>query len=170
MLGNYQFDSADQNALYIHNIDVQVQAFTTLFRNIRFFLWVIGSCMLFSGIVGINNMMLVAVKERTQELGIRKIFGASAQETLIMILSESILLSLTVGVVGMLVGMMAIYGLNNLLDYMGPTLHLTMAHLVFRLPAAIAALLLLVISGAVAGIVPAKRAMAILPIKALNTE
>jgi putative ABC transport system permease protein len=87
-----------------------------------------------------------------------------------MILSESIVISLTSGLVGMAAGMGSLYMLNRVLDYVDPAQNLLIAHLVFKLTAAISALLLLVIAGALAGIVPAKRATAILPIKALTTE
>jgi putative ABC transport system permease protein len=87
-----------------------------------------------------------------------------------MILSESIFISLIAGIMGMGAGMGAIYLLNKVLDYVDLTQSSLMAHLVFKLPAAIVALLLLIIAGAVAGIMPARRATSILPIHALNTE
>lgn len=167
---NLQLTNADTDAIHIWNVNAMVNMHQNLFRNIRLFLWVIGICILLNGLLGISNMMLVAVHERTQELGIRKVLGASARETRIMILSEAICISLVSGVVGMVAGMGVIHVLNGILDYMYHGTNAMMDHLVFRLPVALAALFLLVITGAIAGIVPAKRAMAILPIQALNTE
>ena len=120
--------------------------------------------------MGVGNMVLVSVKERTQEIGIRKVLGASSKEILMMILSESVFISLTAGIMGMLVGLAGIYTLNKILDHIDPSQSLLIAHLELKLPAAIIALLLLVITGATAGIMPAKRATDILPIKALKTE
>ena len=163
-----QLSGTDQDAIYVRNINAQVKAFDHLFFNIRIFLWGISICILLNGVIGVSNMMLLTVNERTQELGIRKVLGASAKETLVMIMSESIFISLTAGIVGMLGGIGAIHVLNSLLGYIDPSQNLIMSNLVFRSSVAIAALLLLVIAGAVAGILPAKRAMAILPIKALS--
>lgn len=165
-----RFDKANPRELYIGNFSKRVQQFNALFQGIRLFLWVIGICMLLSGIVGVSNMMFVLVKERTQEIGIRKVIGASAQEILLMIMTEAISISLVAGTIGMLAGIGGIQLLNQLLDYVDPMQQSSLSHLVFRPSAAIAALVLLVIAGAVAGLMPARRATAILPIKALNSE
>jgi putative ABC transport system permease protein len=165
-----QLSSTDQNAIYIRNVNAQVKVFNKLFHNIRIFLWVISICILLNGGIGISNTMLLTVNERTQEIGIRKVLGASDKETLVMIMSESIFMSLTAGIVGMIGGIGTIHVLNSLLNYIDPNQNLIMGNLVFRLPVAIVALLLVVITGALAGIMPAKRATDILPVKALNTE
>ncbi|MCU0318067.1 MAG: ABC transporter permease [Amoebophilaceae bacterium] len=165
-----RFEQSNEKALYAFNFGKETEKFNALFHGIRLFLWAVGVCLLLSGVVGVGNMMLVQVKDRTQEIGIRRVLGASAREILVMILSESIFISLTAGIVGMVAGVGAIYLLNRVLDYMDPTQSLLMAHLVFKLSSAVVALLLLIIAGAVAGIMPAKRAINILPINALNTE
>jgi len=166
-----QLTSAEvDNAFYIWNIDAAVKKFNNLFDNIRLFLWVIGIFIMLNGLLGVSNMMLVTVHERIQEIGIRKVLGASAWGTRIMILSESICISLTAGLVGMMAGMVMIRTLNSVLDYIDPSHTSMMDHLVFRWPVALGALFLLMIAGAVAGIVPAQKAMAILPIQALRTE
>ena len=163
-------DKSDAKALYAFNFGKETQKFNDLFGGIRTFLWAIGVCLLLSGMIGVSNMVLVSVKERTQEIGIRKVLGANYKEILAMVLSESIFISLTAGIMGMTAGMGAIYLLNRVLDYIDPTQSLLIARLAFKLPEALVALLLLVIAGAVAGIIPAKRATNILPVKALNTE
>ena len=164
------FDKSDSKALYALNFGKETQKFNDLFGGIRTFFWAIGVCLLLSGMMGVSNMVLVSVKERTQEIGIRKVLGASSKEILAMILSESVFISLTAGIVGMAAGIGSIYLLNRVLDYVDPAQNLLIAHLAFKLPAAMAALLLLVMAGALAGIIPAKKATAILPIKALTTE
>jgi len=164
------FDKLDARALHAFNFGKETQKFNELFSGIRTFLWAIGVCLLLSGMMGVSNMVLVSVKERTQEIGIRKILGANSKEVLVMILSESIFISLTSGIVGMAAGIGSIYLLNRVLDHIDPARSLLIAHLAFQLPEAIVALLLLAIAGAVAGIIPAKKATEILPIQALNTE
>ena len=165
-----QLSSSETDDFFMRNVNAIVDVHQKLFRNIRMFLWLIGILILLNGIVGVSNMMLVAVHERTQELGIRKILGASARETRTMILSESICISLVSGIIGIACGMAVIYMLNGILDYVDPGQTAMMAHLSFKLPVALAALGLVVMAGALAGIVPARRAMAVLPIKALQTE
>lgn len=162
-----RFEKTDATALYIANTNKETKKFNTLFSTIRLFLWIVGICMLLSGIVGVSNMMFVLVKERTQEIGIRKVIGASAQEILLMVMTEAVFISLVAGIVGMLAGVGSIHLINQLIDYIDPSM---LGHLVFRPSAAIAALILLVIAGAIAGLIPARRATAILPIKALNSE
>mmetsp|Transcript_21821 Transcript_21821/g.50340 ORF Transcript_21821/g.50340 Transcript_21821/m.50340 type:complete len:378 (+) Transcript_21821:207-1340(+) len=170
LIAKLQLKCAEVDAIHTWNVDAVVKKYTNLFLNIRIFLWVIGVLIVLNGVLGVSNMMLVAVSDRTQELGIRKILGASARETLFMILSESIFISLTAGLVGMLAGVGMLHILNGLLDYIDPNQHSVMAHLVFKWSVGVVSLLLLVMAGAVAGIVPAKKAIAILPIKALSTE
>ncbi|MEL6607162.1 MAG: ABC transporter permease, partial [Bacteroidota bacterium] len=165
-----RFDKAAPRTLWIWNLDEQAQSFNMFFSAIRLFLWVIGISMLLSGIVGVSNMMFVLVKERTQEIGIRKVIGAGAREILMMIMTEAVFISLVSGIVGMLAGIGSIHLINQLLDYVDPIQQATLGHLVFRPSAAVAALVLLVIAGAMAGLMPARRATAILPIKALNSE
>lgn len=157
----------ESNKIYTHNNKKQVEEFNALFNVIRLFLWIVGICMLLSGIVGVSNMMFVLVKERTQEIGIRKVIGASSREILLMVMTEAVFISLVAGIVGMLAGVGSIHLLNRLIDYIDPSM---LGQLVFRPSAAIVALVLLVVAGAVAGLMPARRATAILPIKALNSE
>lgn len=161
------FEKAASRTLYVANFDKQAQNFNKFFNVIRLFLWMVGVSMLLSGIVGISNMMFVLVKERTQEIGIRKVIGASAREILLMVMTEAVFISLVAGIVGMLAGIGSIHLLNRLIDYINPSM---LGHLVFRPSAAMAALILLVIAGAIAGLMPARKATAILPIKALNSE
>ncbi len=165
-----RFDKTDAAALYIANTNKETKKFNALFNIIRLFLWIVGISMLLSGVVGVSNMMFVLVKERTQEIGIRKVIGASAQEILMMVMTEAVFISLVAGIIGMLAGVGSIHLLNRLLDYVDPMQQSTLGSLVFHPSAAIAALILLVIAGAIAGLLPARRATAILPIKALNSE
>ena len=164
------FDKEDERTLEFFSTAKQAQSFDSLFGSIRIFLWIIGILTLLGGAVSVSNMMLVGVKERTQEIGVRKVLGAGYQEILLMILSESVFISLTSGIVGILAGMGSIQVINKLLDYMDPDEALLIAHLEVQFPAIVASLALLVVVGAIAGLMPARKATSILPIKALNTE
>ena len=170
LLEQFRVGKTESAKIYTYNNKKQVEEFNALFNVIRLFLWIVGICMLLSGIVGVSNMMFVLVKERTQEIGIRKVIGASAREILLMVMTEAVFISLVAGIIGMLAGVGSIHLLNQLMDYVGPMQKSSLGHLVFRPSAAIAALILLVVAGAVAGLMPARRATAILPIKALNSE
>lgn len=165
-----RFDPSDPKALYGVSFSKSAQDFNNFFGFIRAVVWVVGICMLLSGIVGISNMMLVTVKERTQEIGIRKVLGANSGEILLMVLSESVFICLISGILGMLMGVGVIHMINTVIDHVDPQKSSTMAHLAFKFSEAVAALLVLVVVGAIAGIAPAKRATAILPIKALKSE
>ncbi|MEL6412924.1 MAG: ABC transporter permease [Bacteroidota bacterium] len=164
------FDPANERTLYVYNLGKRAQEFHNLFRSIHLFLWIVGVCTLLGGAVSVSNMMLVGVKERTQEIGIRKVLGASHQEILLMILSESVFISLASGIVGMVAGIGGIQAINKLLDHVDPDKKLLIAYLEIPYSAIAASLALLVVVGAIAGLMPARKATSILPIKALNTE
>lgn len=165
-----RFDLSNERAVWIFSQAKQAQDFDNLFHNIRIFLWIIGVCTLLGGMVGISNMMLVTVKERTQEIGIRKVLGASSYEIVTMILVEAIAVSAIAGVIGIVAGQCVIHIVNSTLAYMDPAGTWLVTQLEFKPYSTAIALVLLVVTGTIAGIVPAKRATAILPIKALNKE
>lgn len=164
------FDKLDNKALYILNFNEQVKVFNKLFTGIKIFLWFIGICLLLSGIVGIGNMMLVIVKERTKEIGIRKAIGATPNEILMMILMESVVITTLSGLGGMLIGFglvgiinWIIHSFNNKKDSLIDSLNI-------NIPMALGALVILILSGCIAGFIPAKKATEIMPLEALNKE
>lgn len=164
------FKSTDKEAVHFFNLSQRMQSFHSLFHSIRVFLWGVGLCILLSGVVGVGNMMLVVVKERTPEIAIRKVLGASTRDILGMILAEAVCISVLSGIIGMSMGYVCIALGNTLLEHIDPKQELLLGHLEFKPSAAVAALAILTSAGVLAGILPARRATAILPIKALNSE
>jgi putative ABC transport system permease protein len=154
----HTFSPDDPKALRIFNTVERFQKFVNLFSGIRIFIWVIGIGTIIAGIVGISNIMLISVKERTREIGIRKALGATPGSIVSLILSESLLITAVSGYIGLVAGV-AVIELAS--AYLPPEVD-------FRV--AVGALLLLVISGMIAGFVPARRAAGILPVEALRDE
>lgn len=161
----HNFDIDDQKALRIWNGVKRYQKFINLFGSIRIFIWVIGVGTIIAGIVGVSNIMLITVKERTRELGIRKALGATPWSIINLILTESVLITSFSGYLGLVAGVGVI--------------ELAAAHLpaveLFQNPrvdfkAAAGAVILLVLAGLIAGFVPARRAAGILPVEALRDE
>ena len=141
---------------------------------IRTALWVIGILTLLSGIVGVSNIMLISVKERTHELGIRKALGATPGSLLRLILTESVLVTGFFGYVGMFLGVLATEYLDKLSQNMVMDVGL-FKMTVFKDPTVgldvcLGATLLLVVAGTLAGLAPARRAAGVRPIEALRAE
>jgi putative ABC transport system permease protein len=166
----YGFDSNDKSALYILNTEEQVQAFNKLFKGIDIFLWCIGLSLLLSGIVGISNIMLVIVKERTFEIGIRKAIGAKSGNILGMIISESVIVTSLAGVVGMVMGILFVWLLNWVVASFFTDAGTLFTKAGIDFPIIIFSLFLLVVTGILAGLFPAKKAAEIAPIEAIRYE
>lgn len=164
------FDIEDKKALFILNFENQVKAFDKLFTGVDLFLWFIGLCILLSGIVGISNIMLVIVKERTFEIGIRKAIGAKSKSILLMIITESIVITTMAGSAGLILGALFIslinWGIASFFD--SKDLLFTRASIDF--PVIIFALFILIFAGGLAGFLPAKRAADITPVEAIRHE
>ena len=161
----HKFDKEDKSAIYINNnIDNFKQA-NNLFTGISIFIWIIGIGTIIAGIVGVSNIMIIVVKERTKEIGIRKAIGATPRSIVIQILSEAILITGIAGYMGLVLGV-------GLLELISSNLHgsdfFLNPQVDFRI--AVSATLLLIFSGALAGFFPAKRASKIKPIVALRDE
>jgi putative ABC transport system permease protein len=166
----YSFHKNDKNAIYIENLQADAKAFNSLFKSIQFFLWIVGICMLLSGIVGVSNIMLVVVKERTQEIGVRKAIGAPPRNILFMIINESIAITLISGLVGLIAASTIVFLINASMSAIISDKESIFKGLDVNIPIAVGALVLLVLAGAIAGLYPAKKAASVMPIKALNSD
>ena len=137
-------------------------------------IWIIGIFTLVSGIVGVSNIMLITVKERTREFGIRKALGAKSRSILALVMAESVTITTLFGYVGMVAGIGVTELASSLIDGSGegggmlssdvfsnPTVDLSIA---------IEATLALIVAGAIAGFVPARKAVKIKPIEALRAD
>jgi len=158
-------DPTDQSGIFIRNVSEDLkrnQQFAGVLQYIVLFV-AIGT--LIAGIIGISNIMVFVVKERTKELGIRKALGASPRSVISMILQESIFITIISGYFGLFSGMFVLRNIGSALeeDYFikDPSIDLSTA---------IISTVILVIFGAVAGYIPAKRAASIKPIIALRDE
>lgn len=168
----HSFDPADRSALYVRNTAEDVAETNMIFNGINFFIWVIGLASLMAGIVGVGNIMLITVKERTREIGIRKAIGATPASVLRLVIFESILITTAAGYIGMVFGILLTEGINSMMA-VGPR---TMdSPSVFKDPTVdigtvVVATLVLVIAGVIAGLIPALKATRVRPIEAMRAE
>jgi putative ABC transport system permease protein len=161
----YKFDAADPRALWVFNSIENFKQFMDLFAGIRLFIWIIGLGTIIAGIVGVSNIMMIVVKDRTKEIGIRKSMGATPWSIVSLILQESLLITAFAGYIGLVLGV----GLLELVSKVLPsTDYFANPEVDFNI--AIGATILLILSGAIAGFVPARKAASIKPVVALRDE
>jgi putative ABC transport system permease protein len=154
----------DTNAVRINSTVENVKQFYDLNLYIRLFFWWVGICTIIAGVVGVSNIMLIIVKERTKEIGIRKALGATPLSIVGMILHESIFITTISGFIGLLSSL-------SLLEFVGPQIksdYFLNPQVDFTI--ALTTLVLLIFAGAMAGFFPAYRAAKIKPIVALRDE
>jgi len=154
----------DQSAINVHNMLDEAKRFYTLTDNIAFFFWFVGICTIIAGVVGVSNIMLIIVKDRTREIGIRKALGAQPWSIIGMILQESIFVTSVAGFAGLIFSMalLEIVGPNVEVDYiLNPSVNFSIA---------LTMVILLIVAGALAGFFPAWRAAHVQPIEALRDE
>lgn len=162
------FKENDKNALFFNNIQLQIKTFNSLFDSINIFLWILGLCFLLSGIISIANIMLVVVKERTTEIGIRKAIGATPRSIIILIISEAIITTLIFGIFGLISGYLGVEIYNWIISSLQTGNQVLFAKASINWYVVLMALLILIISGILAGIYPARKAAKIMPVETLN--
>jgi len=159
----------DNRAYWVHNQEDQHRQVQNLFLAIKMFIWLVGLGTLTAGIVGVSNIMIIVVNERTREIGVRKALGATPASVVGMILQESVIITLFAGYVGLVLGVALLEGLNRLLIGLGAdTQFFNRPEIDLRV--ALSALAVLVLAGALAGLMPALRAARITPAEALRSE
>ncbi|MCJ8164700.1 ABC transporter permease [Pontibacter sp. E15-1] len=165
----HKFSEEDDMALGVENTEKEFLKVMGLFSGIRIFVWVVGIGTLIAGIVGVSNIMLIIVKERTREIGVRKALGATPASIVSLILQESVVITAFSGYLGLLAGT----GVLALLEYLLVSSGAEMAFFAnpeVDLSVALSATVVLVLSGALAGLVPALKAANIKPIEALRAD
>jgi putative ABC transport system permease protein len=168
----HSFDSHDNRAIWIWNRMEDYIRTMNIFSAIDVFIWIIGIGTLIAGIVGVSNIMIVTVKDRTKELGIRKAIGATPWSILKLIITESLVITTFFGYIGLLGGVAVTEALNYLMPhsttdkdsvviFTNPTVDIHLA---------IAATVVLIVAGVLAGFFPARKAVKIKPTEALRYE
>ena len=157
----------DKHAFGHWNTEKEFQKFVGLFRGIRLLVWFVGTMTLIAGIIGVSNIMLVIVKERTREIGIRRAVGATPWKIISNIILESMLLTAFAGYFGLVVGVGMLEAVSKGLEIFGQSTDMFQNPEVdFQI--AIIALIVLIISGILAGMIPAHRAVSIKPVDAIR--
>lgn len=159
----------DRQAMGHFNTKQFFDTFNNLFIGIRILIWIVGLGTLAAGMVGISNIMLVTVKERTQEIGVRRALGASPFVIIKQIMSESLVLALIAGLIGLIFGVLVSAGIDVILSH-GPQDKAMIDGVYIPFGVAISVLIILVISGLISGLLPAYRAIQIKAIDALRDE
>jgi putative ABC transport system permease protein len=159
------FSPADKRALFIGNRQEMFDRLSGLFAGIRGFVWLIGLGTILAGVVGVSNIMLISVAERTREIGVRKAVGAPPAAIIRMIVEEAVLLTVVSGYLGLVA---AVAVVNVAGDVLPKTEYF--AHPRVNLAVGLAATVVLVFAGTLAGLFPAVRAARINPIAALRVE
>lgn len=175
VIGAHQrFDKTDEGALWIWNRFTQMLQMSQGNSYMRTAIWIIGLFTLLSGIVGVSNIMLITVKERTREFGIRKALGARPLSILKLVIVESVVITAFFGYLGMVAGVgvteymnivagkqVMDIGVNQATMFLNPTVDLGVA---------INATLTLIVAGTLAGLFPALKAVKTRPIEALRAD
>lgn len=159
-------DPTDEQGIMVFNTEVLFGIMDSLFKGVNFLIWLVGIGTLLAGAIGVSNIMMVTVKERTTEIGIRRAIGATPRMILSQIISESIVLTAVAGMSGILFAVMIL----QMLELGNTTDGIVEAHFQVGFWTAIFAALLLCALGVLAGLAPAWRAMSIKPVDAMRDE
>ena len=172
MAAIHNFSREDKNALWIQNNIENSKQFSAMFSGIEKFVWIIGIFTILLGVIGVFNIMMIVVKERTKEIGIRKAIGASPASVISLVLMESIFITAASGYFGLIagVGLLEMISKFNLIEKLYPPAAIYFLNPQVDLGIAVGATIVLVVTGALAGFFPARRAASIQPIDALRDE
>jgi putative ABC transport system permease protein len=165
---NHRFDPDDQQAIGSFNTGKEFRKMGSLFSIIKLVMWFAGIMTLGAGVVGVSNIMLISVRERTKELGVRKALGANPLEIVRMVVVEALTLTIGAGYIGVVLGIAMLEGAGIVISKLGPSVPLGPPDVGLGL--AFGAMGVLAAFGALAGIIPAYHAASIQPVEALRTE
>ena len=162
----HYIDPTDEKAISVFNSEVMFGMLDNLFSGVNFLIMLVGIGTLLAGAIGVSNIMMVTVKERTTEIGIRRAIGATPSNILSQIIAESVVLTIVAGMMGILFTVFVL----EMLELGSTTDGVLTAHFQISFWTAIAALALLSVLGVLAGLAPALRAMSIKPVDAMRDE
>jgi putative ABC transport system permease protein len=167
LLSRHRIHPEDKRAIGSWNTEKEFGKLMGLFSGIKLLVWIVGTGTLMAGVIGVSNIMLIVVKERTKEIGIRRAIGATPLSIMSQIMMESVILTSLAGYLGLVCGIFLMEGVNSALQgsdvgmFQNPGVDINIA---------LKALLVLVTGGLLAGIIPARKAVAINPVDALRAE
>lgn len=159
-------DPTDEKGVMVLNTEVLFGMLDSLFSGVNFLVWLVGIGTLFAGAIGVSNIMMVTVRERTTEIGIRRAIGATPRNILGQIISESVILTAVAGMSGILFSVVIL----QMLEIGNTTDGIVAAHFQVGFWTAVGAVVLLSVLGVLAGLAPAARAMSIKPVDAMRDE
>ena len=169
LMERHKIHPEDVNALGSNNLQKEFERINRLFSGINVFVWIVGIGTLMAGVIGVSNIMLIIVKERTKEIGIRKSLGATPFSITGLIIQESIFITMIAGYLGLVAGVLLLSGISYGMDEWNIETGM-FSNPEVNLKSAILSLLVLVVCGALAGLVPAAKASKVNPIEALHAE
>ena len=162
----HAIDPTDEQGIMVFNTEVLFQLLDNMFRGVNFLIWLVGLGTLLAGAIGVSNIMMVTVRERTTEIGIRRAIGATPRMILSQIISESVILTVVAGMSGILFAVLILQMLQ-----LGNTEDgIVKAHFQVGFWTAIIAAATIAAMGILAGLAPALRAMSIKPVDAMRDE
>ena len=164
MAAKHNFDPADLNAIRVDNWSEEYKRIMTMLDGIKIFIWIIGIFTLLAGVIGVSNIMMIIVKERTKEIGVRKALGATPASIVMLIVQESVFITAVAGYVGLVLGVGLLQLMSENIEgdfFKRPEVNFSLA---------ISATLMIIVAGALAGLFPAWRASKVEPVEALRAE
>ena len=162
----HTIDPSDEQGVMVFNTELLFSMMDNLFKGVNFLIWLVGLGTLFAGAIGVSNIMMVTVRERTTEIGIRRAIGATPKMILSQIISESMVLTLVAGMSGILFGVLIL----QLIELGNTEDGILKAHFQVGFWTAILAAVAISLMGVLAGLAPAARAMSIKPVDAMRDE
>lgn len=160
---------SDPQAVGVINIAAQFDTFTMLFTGIDILIWLVGMGTLLAGVIGISNIMMVTVKERTKEIGVRRALGAKPFNIISQVMSESLVLTALAGLMGLSFGVFVLDGVGKIMTAQDSDNPIFL-NMQVNIQTAVAATIVILVSGLFAGLIPAWRATRIKAIDAIREE
>ena len=160
----------DDNAIFVFDLKAALSNFLGLQLGINILIWIIGIGTLAAGLIGIANIMIVTIKERTQEIGVRRALGAQPSKIIQQIMMESLTLTLTAGIAGIVAGVWCLNALDIFMSGDDGSSMTLIKHPAITIVPTLSALVILVIGGLLAGYFPTRRALKVKAIEALREE
>lgn len=167
LMERHKIHPEDRGVFYTVNFQERYDKFAALFSGIKVFSWIVALGTIFAGVIGVGNIMLIIVKERTREIGIRKALGATSWSLIIMVIQEALVLTFISGYLGLVAGVALLENISSLMmsdagsSFSNPEISLSTAFI---------AILVLVVAGVLASLLPASKAASVDPIVALQDE